>query len=208
MAINSYTTLRDAVLSFSHRGDADLMIDTFICLAESEMTQNPTERLKIRPQETRATAVTTTDSRFLALPAGFSSMRRMLLTVDGKQLEVPFASPTQMNVRESKGTPSKFSVTSQLEFDAVSDRAYAVEMQYIADFTPLTQDNPTNVVLTQNPNIYLYGVLHQLFIWAVEEVRAAEFQGKFLQAIVGANRKDKDARFGPKPRIAVKGSTP
>ena len=98
MSLATFEDLKLEIIDWSHRGDVDLKIDTFIQLAESEMYANQIEPLKIRSEETLATATmdSTTPSRFVALPAGFQSMRKLSLQiVNGENFEIDFRTPSQ-----------------------------------------------------------------------------------------------------------------
>ncbi len=104
--------------------------------------------------------------------------------------------------------PTQFTVTSQLEFNRVPDSAYDIEMQYISDFTPLSDAAPTNQILTDHPTIYLFGALWALNNWAEQETVAARYYQQFNAAIKGANKRAKIGRYGPAPVMRVEGCTP
>ena len=211
MSLDTYENLKQEIIDWSHRDDVDLRIDTFIQLAESEMFANQIEPLRVRSEETLAslTMDSVTPSRYLALPAGFQSMRKLRVQiVNGGSFELEYRTPSQMRVLSSVGLPSFFTITSQIEFDREPDQDYAVEMQYIKDFTPLSTAAPTNDILTSYPTIYLFGALWALYNWADNIEDAARYQGQFIQAIRGANKKAEMGRYGPSPVMIVDGCKP
>lgn len=211
MALDTFENLKLEIIDWSHRGDVDLKINTFIQLAESEMYANQIEPLKIRSEETLATATmdSTTPSRFVALPDGFQSMRKLSLQiVNGENFEINYRTPSQLRIRSDAGQPCFFTVTSQLEFDRFPDIDYALEIQYIKEFTALSTANPTNTVLTDHPTIYLFGALWALNNWAEKEQDAARYFNQFIGAIRGANKKADVGRYGPSPVMTVDGPTP
>ncbi len=211
MSLDTFENLKLEIIDWSHRGDVDLKIDTFIQLAESEMYANQIEPLKIRSEETLATATmdSTTPSRFVALPAGFQSMRKLSLQiVNGENFEINYRTPSQLRVLSAAGQPCFFTVTSQIEFDRFPDIDYDLEIQYIKEFTPLSTTDTTNQVLTDHPTIYLFGALWALNNWAENEADAARYFTQFIGAIRGANKKADMGRYGPSPRMTVDGPTP
>lgn len=208
MSLDTYANLKLEIIDWSKRDDMDLRIDTFIDLAESEMYANAVEPLRIRDGETRATATVPTDSRFVALPTGYNEMRRLRLTDAPNNWDISYRTPEQMVIEVASGRPRYFTVTSQIEFERVPDSAYTLEMQYHADFTPLSASNTSNVVLTNHPTIYLFGALWALHTWTEEPEEAARYYTQFIAAIKGANKKDKKGRYGPAPVMRVEGSTP
>lgn len=211
MSLDNYANLKLEVIDWSHRNDLDLKIDTFIDLAESEMLANSTEPLQIRAEETLATDTldSTTPSRFLALPTGFQSMRKLYIEItNGGTHELYFRTPSQLNILSTVGMPCFFTVTDQLEFDRNPDIDYTVKIQYIQDFTPLSDANTTNAVLTNHPNVYLFGTLWALSRYVQEEQNAAFYYAQFIEAIKGANLKSELGRYGPAPTQRIEGSTP
>lgn len=211
MSLDTYENLKLEIIDWSHRDDVDLKIDTFIDLAESEMFANQFEPLKIRSEETRATATmdSTTPNRFLALPDGFQSMRKIRIQItNGESHEIFFRTPSQLKLISRAGMPCFFTVTSQIEFDRDPDIDYSVEIQYMKDFTALSASNTTNQVLTDHPTIYLFGALWALNNWAENEQDASRYYTQFINAIRGANEKAEMGRYGPVPAMTVEGSTP
>jgi len=207
MALDTFANLKTQIIDFSHRGDISNRIDDFIVLAEEAMYANPDFPLQLRQMETRAEA-TTGPTRFLALPDGFITMRRLKLNIGGGSCDVQYMAPDQMAIQSASGQPRFFTVTSQLEFDRVPDSTYTVDMQYSAIPTPLSAANPTNIVLTNHPSAYLYGALTALFGWANDTENEANYQRKFFGIIQGINKRYKQGRYGPAPKMRVEGSTP
>jgi len=209
MALDTYSNLKLEIIDWSHRDDMDQDIDTFIDLAESEMYANQTEQLKIRDGETLVAFATSTSDRFVALPTGFQSMRKVRIQIaDGESYEIEFRTPGQLNILSSAGLPRFFTVTSQIEMERISDQVYAGEFQYFQEFTALSAAAPSNTVLTNHPNIYLFGALWALKLKAEQADEAAEYYQRFISAIVGANDKAKEGRYGPAPVMRIEGRTP
>jgi len=211
MSFTDYEELKVEIEEWSHRDDLDLKLDSFIDLAEAEMFSNQIEPLELRDQETRATASmdSATPSRYLALPDGYTSMRKLRVQItNGESIELKYRTPGQLNVLSADGLPRFYTVTNQLEFDREPDDDYTVEMQYYKLFTVLSTANTTNIVLTDNPNIYLFGSLWALKLYVDMPQEAEMYYLKFINAIRGANNKDKLGRYGPAPVMRIEGSTP
>jgi hypothetical protein len=211
MAFSNYSELKQEIIDWSHRDDLDLKIDSFIDLAEAEMLSNRVEPIKIIGQDTLATDTldSVTPSRFLALPTGFMSHRNLrIIRANTRPHKLTFMTPEQMSISDVAGLPSYFTVTDQIEFEREPDEDYTIEIQYIKDFVALSDANTTNEVLTNNPNIYLFGALWALYKHAVEEQLAAQYYSDFIQAIVGANTRADMGRYGPSPTQTVSGMTP
>ncbi len=208
MALNNYSNLKTAVVEWSKRSDALSLIDDFIDLAESEMYANSVEPLLIREMEARATSSTSTSDRYLALPTGFQSMRRLKLNLSGYDCDIKSVAPDQLRIYGDSGQPRFFAVTSQIEFDRVPDSAYTVDIQYYKSLDGLSSSNTTNDILTNYPQIYLHGCLWALRTWSLEEEKAEYHYGKFIAAIRGANKKSNKGRYGSAPFMRIEGATP
>ncbi|MCA3171317.1 MAG: hypothetical protein ING20_11290 [Burkholderiales bacterium] len=202
MSLTTYLGLKDSIEAWSHRNDVASRLDDFIDLAESEMLK----WIRIRDMETRATAVTS--GRYLSLPSDFLEMRRLRMISGAQYFEVLSSTPEGMYITQDSGMPKLFTVTSQVEFDRTPDSAYIVEMQYYGKPTALSATNTTNSILTKYPNIYLFGSLWALYLWALQEDKAEYYYGKLMQAIQTANREDKKGRHGPAPAMRYGGPTP
>lgn len=207
MAITTFDGLKQALLDFSHRDDVDLLLPQFISMAEQEMYANADEVLKVRSGEIRSTSTTAT-GQYLALPADYQSMRALLLTASGDTFPLDQKAPSQLRRLQGTGQPTSFAVTSQLEFNRVPDSEYSVEIQYYGTATPLSATVASNTVLDSFPNIYLFGGLWALFEYAMDEEQAQKYYARFIRAIKGANKKDKQGRYGPAPAMSINRATP
>lgn len=208
MAIDNYEDLKAAIVRFNGGDDLVQTLDDAIDITESRIYANPTEPLRLRSMETRSTAALDTSSRFLALPDGFLKMRRLQVETNGGNCDVRYFTPEQLSVANTGGIPRFFTVTSQLEFDRVPDSTYTIEMQFFARPTPISEDNPTNDVLTNYPDIYLFGSLWVVNQYAAEEEKAEYYYGKFIESISGANIQDRRGRYGAAPIMRTETATP
>ena len=202
--ITNRASLKQAIENWSHRTDLSSVIDSFIQLAENDIDK----RLMLRTNELRATATMDTTSRFLALPERFLKMRRLTLVNGSLNYEIEYRGTESMTVQDAAGRPRYFTVTSQLEFDRVPDSAYTLEMSYFSQLTPLTETNTTNNVLSDYPDVYLWGSLVQLSIWERDTEQLQIFQSKYDLAIDHANKQERKGRYGTAPRMMKEGSTP
>lgn len=209
MAFTNFTELKQAVIDYTHRRDLDLRIQDFITLAEHEMYNNPDMPLRIKQGEKTSTASTTTTSRFLATPDDYASMRSTRLDIVNESDFLEYRAPEQLTRFDEKGRPCFFTIIgTQIEFDRVPNEVFTIEIQYYSTTSALTELAPTNDLLTNHPNVYLYGAIYQAFIFAKDSQSAGIYKALFVEAIQGANKADKKGRYGPAPVMKVHGSTP
>lgn len=209
MSLDTYANLKQEIIDWSHRDDLDLKIDTFIDMAESKMFANSVEPLKLRDQETREAFSTSITTRFAALPAGYQSQRKLRIQItNGESIKLTYRAPEQLEILSSVGIPLFFTITDQIEFERISDQVYTGEIQYIQEFTPLSSSNTTNAVLTNHPEIYLFGSMWALKKHANEDAESADYYAQFIDAIKGANKKANAGRYGPSLSMTIDGPTP
>lgn len=207
MALSTYDDLVKSIVSWSHRKDINELIPDFISLAEYEMYNNAEAQLQIRETEFVSTAAA--DARYLALPPNFEKARSVQLETGNGFCDVKFQAPEQLLRQVTTGQPRFFTVIgTEIEFDRIPDSAYTIQIQYYKKPDPITEANQTNSVITGYSNIYLYGALHQLFLWSEDMQEAVKYAGKFQDAIRGANKADKKARYGPAMSMRVDGVSP
>lgn len=159
------------------------------------------QALRSREMEARATASTGIIDRFLPLPEGFIKMRQLQITYNDSVYDIDQVPLKYMTIIDNAGVPYEFAVTTQLEFNRVSDQAYTIEMDYYRKLSGITQSNPTNGVLTNHPTLYLAGCLAHAFRWAQVEDRADYWGGKFQKEIADINNQARKGRYGPSPAM-------
>ena len=204
MAISTFASLKQAIERWSHRTDLADVIDNFVELAENDIDK----RLLLRDNELRAIATASTSSRFIALPDRFLKMRRLTLISGSLHYEIEYRGTESMPIQDSAGRPRYFTVTSQIEFDRVPDAAYTLEMSYFSRLQPLSTTNTTNDVLTNYPDLYLWGSLVQFALWTKDTEDLNVYQSKYDRAIELANKQERKGRYGTAPRMMKEGATP
>lgn len=209
MALDSFDNLKAKISDQSHRNDLtpDRLAD-FIKQAEQSMYNNPIESLEIREFETITNTDTVADSNVIALPSGYLSMRSIKIddkSTDAQQYELTYTAPETLFKDPASGTPSYFTVTNQIEFNRPADAVYNVEIKHLASLTALSDANTTNGILTNYPNIYLFGALRSLNQWAERFDLAEYYYAEFIKEIRGANKQNWLGRYGPAPSIVYDG---
>jgi len=208
MALSNFKELKQSVVDWSHRNDLNKLIDDFILMTEKDMFKTNANHESLDVRAIESTSSTAVSTKTFALPVGYLSMRSIEIQTSDSKTEIKYKVPDALRSRTGTGKPRFFTITSNIEFDITPDQSYTVEIKYFKRPDPLSIANPTNIVLTDNPDIYLFGVLAFLFAHAVDEVQKSAYYGMYSQAIDGANNQDKDGRYGPAPYARIEGSTP
>jgi hypothetical protein len=161
MALSTYAELKTSVADWLNRSDLTAAIADFISLAEAQMERV----LRNRNMLTRGTGNITVE--YTALPADF--LDGLTLKLTGTNPITPLQFETLNNLDQlqnttylSNGKPLFYAIIgTNFRVLPIPDSTYAYEIDYYAKLAKLSVSNTTNWLLTQAPDIYLYGALLQ-----------------------------------------------
>lgn len=206
--IADYASLQTAVINYVAR-DQDPDFIAYVPMAIQLFEAKANRNLFVRQMETRATALTDgtlAEPEFIALPADFQSMRRMRLSsVAGKPL-LDFMSTTQMDEFRSSNAnvidqPRYFTIFgNEIELAPTPDSAYTIEMIYRQN-VPALAGNNVNWLLTQAPDLYLYGALLESMTKIKEDARLQTWVLGYQTALDELNELGKMSTFNAGPLV-------
>jgi hypothetical protein len=206
MAITTYSELKTAVADWLNRSDLASAIPNFISLAEAQMSR----QIRHRKMVMRATA--TMDTPYFAVPADWKETIRFQLNTN-PITPLLYVTPEQLledsMSYSSAGQPMFFTtIGQQFEVLPQPDGSYDAELLYYSKLTPLSDAAPTNWLLTESPDIYLYGTLAQSAPYLKEDERTAIWTSLYEKMVEDIRIADERARIGSsklKPRIRTFG---
>lgn len=164
--ITTYATLQSEVADWLNRSDLTNVIKTFVQLAENEFNRDP----RLRRMIENASFVADADAK--ALPADLIAIEALyhdggtyfgpIEIVGAEQLahlKLKFGTtgPPRYAARILASTGTLTGGT--LRFAPVPDAAYTLKLSYWAGVVALSDAAPTNWLVTNHPDIYLYGAL-------------------------------------------------
>jgi hypothetical protein len=201
MAITTYATLKTAVEAWMNRSDSTTTgeIDTFIDLCEAEINRN----VRHRQMEQRVT--TTVTSEYAELPSDFLEMRSIKLN-SNPNVPIRFESPQNFIALRATNTtqnndPVFYTIEGdQLRFSPIPSSS-AIEMNYFERITPLDDTNTTNWIITNYPDVYLYGSCYQGSIFTRNDGDLQKFGALYAKALDELDRADDRARWGATPLV-------
>ena len=162
MALDTNTNLIAAIQTWTDRNDAGFIaaIPDFITLFES--TANTELPLRTR-FNTSTTILTYVGSSPVTLPSDFLEAKTFLNTTPTPTQIVPIYNATSLYTAvpnpTATGSPKGVTVTGNYaEFAPNADQSYAIKMYYYAN-VPALGTFQTNWLLTNFPNVYLFGSL-------------------------------------------------
>ncbi len=202
MTISNIATLQAAAESWTERTfDDALFVEWANAIARKLMhgMMGPDGRTWIVPPLRYAgmetTTTLTTSGASVALPAGWLEFKRIWIDAnDGKDLlYVPLSQFRSDADSQATGTPSKYTIDGATLYTAPTSDA-DIEVTYYQTLGAFTGDASTDAVLTNNPEIYLSGVLAEAYRWIRDSEGMALEQGEFAAKVRGLNAQDKKAQ--------------
>lgn len=201
MALTNYSELQTSVKNWIKRADLDSLIPDFITLCEAKFNR----RLRISTMESRVTA--TLDQQYEVVPTDFLEMRSLQITgVHGTSLS--YQTPENFNrayKTNDTGTPIFYTIIDgTIGFAPAPSMSYTMEMVYFKRIPALSGAAPTNWMLTNHPDVYLYGSLAETEANIKNDPRVAMWKSLYNEAIDAVEGADTGARYpGPMHMVAV-----
>jgi len=209
MAISTFAELKTAAANWLDRSDLTDRIPEFIALAEARFNRV----LRIRDMETVSTAISTTaGTREYSLPTGFVQMKEFHLTTD-PITSLVYITPEMMSrmwAGSTTGKPTVFTIIADnVRLGPSPDAVYTTSMLYYKTFTALSDSNTTSEMLTNNPDVYLYGTLLEAEPFIMNDQRVGLWLAAFEKAVSDIQNQDnKDRHSGSQLRVMNTGGYP
>lgn len=190
MSLATYSDLQTAVANWLHRDDLTSNIPDFIALAEARMNGH----IESRSMESRTNLTCTAGNAFVSLPTDMLEMKRLTVSsVDPVQV-LKYATPDEISKDypySTTGEPVVFTVIGpQIQLAPIPDTAYTLEITYLQKIPALSNSNTTNWVLTNYPDVYLYGALVQSVGYTQDFGNLQTFQTLYRDAVDNLNAID------------------
>lgn len=193
MALSNYTDLQAAVANHLHRNDLTAIIPDLIALAESRIART----VRVCAMENRATG--TSSGQTIALPDGFLELRSLQIVVGGDTKSLSYIAPER--VGSAEGEPQSYSIIGDNIY-LYPYGSYSYVLTYYKKFDPLATSS-TNWLLTNAPEIYLYGTLVEATPYVMDDARLATYSQLFSSAVIDLERSDRNRKYGPAMQVVT-----
>jgi hypothetical protein len=178
--MDNYTELQDAIADWLNRvGSPELAerAPDFIKMAEARFNR----KLRVRQNEKRATAIL--DAGFITLPSDWLEAKAIRLVVDGKPVKLELGTSEQLD--QARRDASTVGITqpylyrfvgNQIEVAPYVSGEATMELEYFYK-VPALATNSTNWLLTDWPDLYLYGALQHSAPYLRDDQRLQTWAG-------------------------------
>lgn len=190
MTLATYADLKASATDWLKRADMAARLPDFIALAEARINRIA----RVRTMENELSLSMTVGARFIALPGNFSVPLAVYLeSMQPRQVLTPVV-PEVLAVSNVAGMPSYWCIDgATLAFERPADQPYPITLRQQGNFK-LSDAAPTNAVLTDYPDVYLYGTLYQGFLHTRDVEQATLNKGLYEQAVKEMNQTESRSR--------------
>tara|TARA_X000001382_G_C3051988_1_gene141399 strand:+ start:50 stop:544 length:495 start_codon:yes stop_codon:yes gene_type:complete len=156
--------------------------------------------------ETLDTSVSTVaGTNTIALPTGYVQMRDFHLTTS-PLTQLQYLTPEMMvrlNAGSQRGKPLTYTIIgNNIRLGPTPDVVYTTSMLYYKTFDPLSGSAPTNWVITNAPDVYLYGTLLEAEPFLMNDARVQLWATALTESINTLQEQDnKDRHSGSVLRV-------
>jgi len=168
MSITTYSGLKTAIADFLNRDDMASVIPTFISLAEAQISRD----LRHWKQEKRVT--TSADERYENLPNDWLGLKLATLTSGAMLQTISASDMSDRRARSDLVAEPRFirSTADQIEFYPTPSAPTDINLLYYARVPTLSDAAPTNWLLSDAPDVLLYGSLVHSAPYLSDDARA------------------------------------
>jgi hypothetical protein len=213
--INTYATLQTAVANWLDRSDLTDRIPEFIALAEARMNRALRLAIMMNVDETTlggATALVA-GTRDYALPSGYLQMVDFHLRTS-PITTLSYLTPENMNrmwAGSQSGKPLAYTIFSDnssgtpiksVRLGPAPASAYDYSIMFYKKIDALSDSNTTEQMLTNNPDVYLYGALLEAEPFLMNDQRVQLWATAFQESLSALQEQDnKDRHSGSAMRV-------
>ncbi len=222
MAIGTYDELKTAVANWLDRDDLTDRIPEFIALAEARMNRALRVSMMVNVDETTlggATALVS-GTRDYSLPSGYLQMIDFHLRTS-PIVTLSYITPENMNrmwAGSQSGKPQSYTVFSdnasgtpvkKVRLGPAPDSNYDYSVMFYKKVDALSASNTTEPMLTDNPDVYLYGALLEAEPFLMNDQRIQLWATALTEAVNQIQQEDnKDRHSGSTMRVMNTGGYP
>lgn len=192
MAISTYAELQAAAAGWLVRGDLTARIPEFITLAEARLNRI----LRTRLGEAETTINLAEGARTAPIPTGFTEPLRLWIQRPEGREELPFVEAVRQRAWVARGEPRAWTVDgATLALDRPCGAATTLVLRILRAFA-LSTATPTNTLLDEAPDVYLFATLCEAGPFLRDGELAQAYEAKLERAIGELNAKAARSRAG------------
>jgi len=206
MALTTYTELKASIADFLNRDDLTSVIPDFITLAESQINRD----VRHWKMEARSSGQQDPSDEYMQIPADWVETIRLHITGSGTSAINLISRDAMADKRQgdedTSGTPMYYThADGQFQLYPTPDATTDFELLYYQKI-PSLSSNADNWLLTEAPDVYLYGALLHSAPYLAEDERVAIWAQMYSASVARLNEASELARYsGSGLKLKIRG---
>ena len=200
MALASYSDLKTSVANWLGRSDLTATIPDFIRLAHTQMMRDMRGHLRLQKRDPSFSI----SGEYMPAPVDFLEFVSGYLNGTPNRPLTFMANDTQTALYNAgSGIPINFSLggsqggnTETFRFAPPPDGGYTATIQYYAKLPFFASDADLNWILTDYPDLYLYGACYQGAVYLKDAAAAQDYMQLYTSSLNNAMDAGRRARWG------------
>ena len=196
MALANFGDLKTSIQSFLNRSDLTSYIPDFVKLAESRINYGSSDPLKSEPLRIPAMQARVTVTSPVTFPSDFLEVIRLTATSGSTTWKLTYADTgTFTDLSNSSDLPTVYTFLNNT-IETAGTGVATFSLDYYSSFDALTLDADTNWLLTNSPQIYLFGALLESAPFISDMPMVTAWHGMYKSALNSLNLKAKSPGGG------------
>ena len=206
MALSNYTELKASIADFLNRDDLTSVIPDFITLAESQINRD----VRHWKMEARSSGQQDPSDEYMQIPADWVETIRLHITGSGTSAINLISRDAMADKRQgdndTSGTVMYYThADGQFQLYPTPDATTDFELLYYQKI-PSLSSNADNWLLTEAPDVYLYGALLHSAPYLAEDERVAIWAQMYSASVARLNEASELARYsGSGLKLKIRG---
>ena len=196
MAISTYTELKSAIGDFLNRQDLDSVIPTFIALAEADINRS----VRHWRMEERSSGQQSGGDQYMQIPADWVETIRMHVVGNGTSpinlASIATIADKRARKEDEAGVPTLYAhVRGEFELYPTPVEDTDIELVYYKKLDALGDAQASNWLLSEAPDVYLYGSLLHSAPYLADDARLAVWAQMYSAAVQNLIDSGEKAQF-------------
>ncbi len=205
MAITNYGELKAIVKKYTHRTDLDDDIPGFVSLAISKLNR---DCKSIYMEKNLTEDITYTVP--IDLPTDYREIRRIMVAgIPLMQWSPRQRALASKNWTESGITDRYAIVNRKIELQPAPQEEVEISIDYLGRIEEFVEDSDTHLLLTYNPNIFIYAAMREAMPFLEHDARTPLWSDLLKGELLGENGSSAEEMWSGAPlSIQPEGMTP
>lgn len=201
MGLANYGELKTLIASYLNRSDLTSAIPDFITILEKRVDTEVKFRNRLM-EATASLSYSGTDEA--SLPSDFLEARTVVWQ-SNPRVNLVYMAPSQFEdtyTTDTAASPVNYTIYgSTIKIGPFPNSAVGATLLYYQRITALSDDSDTNWLLTNHPDVYLYGALMESAPYLGDDNRIQVWMGLYDRAAGRIKGDDARARWNGAPRV-------